>query len=298
MTGLSAPLCGMLWMLAQTTCMVAMMAAARHLSIGGMPTHEVAFFRGFFGLLVMLPWLVAILRRDSHILHPPDWKLVWFRNTMSVVGILFWFMALGGIPISDVVAVQFTHPLFVVIGAVLILRERVGLWRWSAVAIGAVGALIIIRPGYSPADPLVYAVLFSAMMNGGVQLITKHISGRVSGAVMVFYMNLLIMPVTLPFAWRDWVWPSPGELPWVLAVGLFGTLAHVFLARAMKTADASLVGPVDFIRLPIASLFGWILFSEFSDLPTWIGALIIVAAAIFIAQREARLASHKSLHST
>ena len=298
MTGLSAPLCGMLWMLAQTTCMVAMMAAARHLSIGGMPTHEVAFFRGFFGLLVMLPWLVAILRRDSHILHPPDWKLVWFRNTMSVVGMLFWFMALGGIPISDVVAVQFTHPLFVVIGAVLILRERVGLWRWSAVAIGAVGALIIIRPGYSPADPLVYAVLFSAMMNGGVQLVTKHISGRVSGAVMVFYMNLLIMPVTLPFAWCDWVWPSPGELPWVLAVGLFGTLAHVFLARAMKTADASLVGPVDFIRLPIASLFGWILFSEFSDLPTWIGALIIVAAAIFIAQREARLASHKSLHST
>ena len=298
MTGLSAPLCGMLWMLAQTTCMVAMMAAARHLSIGGMPTHEVAFFRGFFGLLVMLPWLVAILRRDSHILHPPDWKLVWFRNTMSVVGMLFWFMALGGIPISDVVAVQFTHPLFVVIGAVLILRERVGLWRWSAVAIGAVGALIIIRPGYSPTDPLVYAVLFSTMMNGGVQHVIKHISGRVSGAVMVFYMNLLIMPVTLPFAWRDWVWPSPGELPWVLAVGLFGTLAHVFLARAMKTADASLVGPVDFIRLPIASLFGWILFSEFSDLPTWIGALIIVAAAIFIAQREARLASHKSLHST
>ena len=298
MTGLSAPLRGMLWMLAQTTCMVAMMAAARHLSIGGMPTHEVAFFRGFFGLLVMLPWLVAILRRDSHILHPPDWKLVWFRNTMSVVGMLFWFMALGGIPISDVVAVQFTHPLFVVIGAVLILRERVGLWRWSAVAIGAVGALIIIRPGYSPADPLVYAVLFSAMMNGGVQLVTKHISGRVSGAVMVFYMNLLIMPVTLLFAWRDWVWPSPGELPWVLAVGLFGTLAHVFLARAMKTADASLVGPVDFIRLPIASLFGWILFSEFSDLPTWIGALTIVAAAIFIARREARLASHKSLHST
>jgi drug/metabolite transporter (DMT)-like permease len=288
----------MLWMLAQTTCMVAMMAAARHLSIGGMPTHEVAFFRGFFGLLVMLPWLVAILRRDSHILHPPDWKLVWFRNTMSVVGMLFWFMALGGIPISDVVAVQFTHPLFVVIGAVLILRERVGLWRWSAVAIGAVGALIIIRPGYSAADPLVYAVLFSAMMNGGVQLVTKHISGRVSGAVMVFYMNLLIMPVTLPFAWCDWVWPSPGELPWVLAVGLFGTLAHVFLARAMKTADASLVGPVDFIRLPIASLFGWILFSEFSDLPTWIGALTIVAAAIFIARREARLASHKWLHYT
>ena len=291
MTGLTAPVRGMLWMLAQTTCMVAMMAATRKLSLGGMPTYEVAFFRGFFGLLVMLPWLVVTLRTEPHILHPPEWKLVWFRNILSVVGILFWFAALGGIPISDVVAVQFTHPLFVVIGAALILRERVGLWRWSAVAIGAVGALIIIRPGYLPADPLVYAVLFSAMMNGGVQLITKHISGRVSGAVMVFYMNLLILPVGLPFARSDWVWPSLGDLPWVLAVGLFGTLAHVFLARAMKAADASLVGPVDFIRLPIATLFGWVLFAEYSDLPTWIGAVIIIAAAIVIARREARLAA-------
>jgi drug/metabolite transporter (DMT)-like permease len=288
----------MVWMLAQTTCMCAMMAAARHLSLGGMPTHEVAFFRGFFGLLVMLPWLVATLRTAPQILHPPDWKLVWFRNILSVVGILFWFMALGGIPISDVVAVQFTHPLFVVIGAALILRERVGVWRWSAVAIGALGALIIIRPGYLPADPLIYAVLFSAMMNGGVQLVTKHISMRVSGAVMAFYMNLLLLPVCLPFAWSDWVWPSLADLPWVLAVGLFGTLAHVFLARAMKAADASLVGPVDFMRLPIASLFGWLLFAEFSDLPTWIGAAIIVAASLVIARREARLAAHKSSHPT
>ena len=287
----------MLWMLAQTTCMVAMMAATRRLSLGGMATHEVAFFRGFFGLLVLLPWLARVVRREPHILHPPEWKLLWFRNTLSVIGILFWFMALGGIPISDVVAVQFTHPLFVVIGAALILRERVGVWRWSAVAIGAVGALIIIRPGYLPANPLVYAVLLSAMMNGGVQLVTKHIAGRVSGAVMVFYMNLLLLPVTLPFAWHRWVWPSPGDLPWVLAVGLFGTLAHVFLARAMKAADASLVGPVDFVRLPIASLFGWVLFAEYSDLPTWIGALVIVAAAIVIARREARRAARGSLSS-
>jgi drug/metabolite transporter (DMT)-like permease len=97
----------------------------------------------------------------------------------------------------------------------------------------------------------------------------------------------------LPFAWSDWVWPSLGDLPWVLAVGLFGTLAHVFLARAMKVADASLVGPVDFMRLPIAALFGWVLFAEYSDLPTWSGAVIIVVAAIVIARREARLAANK-----
>jgi drug/metabolite transporter (DMT)-like permease len=288
----------MLWMLAQTSAMCAMMAAARQLSLDGMPTHEVAFFRGVIGCLVMLPWLVMTVKREPHILHPPDWKLIWVRNILSVVGILFWFMALGGIPISDVVAVQFTHPLFVVIGAALILRERVGLWRWSAVAIGIMGALIIIRPGYLPADPLVYAVLASAMMNGGVQLVTKHISGRVSGAVMAFHMNLLILPLTLPFALPNWVWPTLADLPWVIAVGFFGTIAHLFLARAMKVADASLVGPVDFMRLPIAALFGWLLFSEFSDLWTWIGALIIVAASLFIARREAKRAASESSHPT
>lgn len=286
MTGLSAPVRGMLWMLAQTSAMCAMMAAARQLSLDGMPTHEVAFFRGLTGVLVMLPWFFLTLRREPQILRPPEWKFLWFRNTLSVVGILFWFMALGGIPISDVVAVQFTHPLFVVIGAALILRERVGVWRWSAVAIGAIGALIIIRPGYLPTNPLVYAVLLSAMMNGGVQLVTKHIAGRVSGGVMVFYMNLLILPLTLPFAWANWVWPTLADLPWVIAVGLFGTIAHVFLARAMKLADASLVGPVDFMRLPIAALLGWILFSEFSDLWTWVGAMIIVVASLVIARRE------------
>ena len=115
-----------------------------------------------------------------------------------------------------------------------------------------------------------------------------HANGN-AGAVLVFYMNLLIIPAALPFAWSDWVWPSLPDLPWVLAVGLFGTIAHVFLARAMKAADASLVGPVDFMRLPIAALFGWILFTEFSDLWTWMGAVIIVAAVIFIIRREARM---------
>ena len=291
MSRLRAPARGMLWMLAQTTSMCAMMAAARHLSLDGMPSHEVAFFRGVIGLLVMLPWLVHTLRTEPAILAPREWWWVWFRNALSVIGILLWFMALGGMPISDVVAVQFTHPLFVVIGAALILRERVGVWRWSAVVVGLIGALIIIRPGYLPLNPLVFAVLISAMLNGGVQLVTKHVATRVSGAVLVFYMNLLIIPAALPFAWSDWVWPSLSDLPWVLAVGLFGTIAHVFLARAMKAADASLVGPVDFMRLPIAALFGWILFTEFSDLWTWMGAVIIVTAVVFITRREVRLAA-------
>jgi drug/metabolite transporter (DMT)-like permease len=198
------------------------------------------------------------------------------------------FIAISGLPISDVVAIQFTHPLFVVIGAALILREGVGPARWGAVAAGFVGALIIIRPGYIDVNPLVFAVLFSALMNSGVQIITKHVSPTVPGSVLVFHMNLLLVPIALALAWDGWVWPSLDLLPWILAVGLFGTLAHVFLARAFRAADASLVGPMDFMRLPIAALLGWGLFAETSDAWTWLGAAIIATVIVAITRSTAR----------
>ena len=286
-----APARGALWMLAEAASMAAMLAAVRHLTRERIPPHEAAFFRGFIGLFVLAPWLIATLRTRPSLLWPPEWRLMLVRNVLSVAGMIAMFIGISGLAISDVVAIQFTHPLFVVIGAALILRESVGPARWGAVAAGFAGALVIVRPGIVEVNPLVFAVLFSAMMNGGVQLITKHVSPTVSGSVLVFNMNLLLVPVALGLAWQSWVWPPLELLPWALAVGLFGTLAHVFLARAFRAADASLVGPVDFMRLPIAALLGWALFAETSDAWTWAGAAIIATAVVLITRREARRAS-------
>ena len=288
---LSPPVRGMLWMLAQTTSMCAMMAAVRHLSFDGFSGPQLVFFRGLMGLLVLMPWLLHTVRVEPEILRPAEWKLVMWRSLISVVGILCWFLALTGMSVSDVTAVQFTHPLFVVVGAALILRESVGAWRWSAVAIGFIGALIIIRPGYVPFNPLIIGILISAMSNASVQLITKHVALKISGAVLIFYMNLALVPFALILAIPDWIWPSWDQLGWILAVGAFGTLGHIFLARGMKVADASLLAPVDFMRLPIASAFGWILFNEYSDLETWIGAAFIFVAVMIITRREARRAA-------
>lgn len=144
---------GLLWMLAQTTSMCAMMTAVRHLSFDGFSGPQLVFFRGIMGLMVLLPWLLHTIRYEPKILAPPQWKFVMWRSLISVVGILCWFLALTGMSVSDVTAVQFTHPLFVVVGAALLLRENVGAWRWSAVLIGFLGALVIIRPGYMPFKP-------------------------------------------------------------------------------------------------------------------------------------------------
>ena len=251
------------------------------------------FLRGFFGLVWLLPWLVHTLRTEPQILAPPELKLVLLRGLIAALGVFGWFIALTGMSVSDVVAVQFTHPVFMVIGAALFLREAVGPWRWSAVAIGFVGVLIIIRPGYVPFDPLVIGVLISALSNAIVQLMTKHMALRVSGAVLIFHMNIIMTLLALAFAWQNWIWPDWHHLPAVLAVGLFGVVAHICLARAMRHADASLLGPVDFLRLPIAAVFGWVLFGEYSDLETWLGAGVIFIAVRVITRREAQRADGK-----
>jgi drug/metabolite transporter (DMT)-like permease len=275
-------------MLAQATSQSLMMVAVRQLSFNGIGGFEAAFFRGFIGVLIMMPWLMVTLRHRPSLLWPPEWRLVLIRMTMGAVGVMFWFIGLGGLTVANVAAIQFTHPLFVVIGAALILREGVGRARWTAVAIGLLGALVIVRPGIVPLSFAVFAVLISATLNAGVQLVTKRVSATVSGAVLVFYMNLMMAPLALIFALPDWVWPQASDIGWLIAIGTFGTIAHVFLARAMKLADASLVGPVDFMRLPIAALFGWMLFGELADFWVWAGASVIIGAVFYVTRRESQ----------
>lgn len=281
---LPGPVRGVFWMLMQAAAMAALLTAGRQLTFV-MPAAEAAFFRGFIGLLVMLPWLMRV---RLSVLWPPQWRLVALRSALAALGIIWAFAALAGLSVSDVVAIQFTHPLFVIVGAALILREAVPPRRWAAVAVGFAGALLIIRPGFADVSILVLAALGSAICNSGVQLVTKHVSQQIPGAVLAFYMNLFLAPSALVVAWDGWVWPGLAELPWLVAVGLLGTLAHIFLTRAFKAADASLVGPVDFMRLPMAAAFGWLLFRELSDLWTWIGAAVIILAVLHIARRETR----------
>lgn len=275
------------WMLLQVASMVAMMASVRQLSTAITP-HEAAFFRGFIGLLVLLPWAV---RTGPRLFRPPAWRMIGLRSLFAAAGTLCWFLALGGMAISDVVALQFTHPLFVILGAGLILREAVSGRRWAVAAAGFVGALVIIRPGLAEVNPLAFFVLLSAMFNAGVQLITKHVSPHTAGAMLAFYMNLFLAPAALLFALPGWVTPGLAELPWVLAVGFFGTIAHIFLTRAFEAADASFVSPVDFMRLPMAAVAGWILFRETSDVWTWAGAAVIFAAVTWNTRHETRTAS-------
>lgn len=282
MTSLSGPVRGILWMLLQAACMAATMAGVRKLSTH-MPIFEIIFFRTVIGLAIQLPWLTGI---GLAAFRPPALGLVTLRSVFVLAAMVLWFIALAAMPISDAVALQFTLPLFAILGAGLILRETVGARRWVAAAAGFAGALVIIRPGLVEVNPMVLVVLASAVCVATVQLMTKRLAGRVPGAVLVFHMNLLILPIAVIAVVPVWVMPDVWDIPWLLAVGVFGNVAHIFLMRAMQAADASLVAPVDFMRLPLAAGLGWILFRETSDIWTWAGAAIIFANATYIARRE------------
>ncbi len=277
------PVLGMTWMLLEAASMAASIAAVRKLS-GTVPLFEIVFFRAVFGLFMQAPWAI---RAGRTAFHPPRARRVWLRSFLVLAALVFWYTAIGAMPISDAVALQFTLPLFAIIGAGLVLGETVGARRWTAAALGFCGALVIIRPGFIEFDPMALVVLVSAALVASVHLVTKKLAGVVSGQALAFHMHIFMLPIAAIAMIPGWLMPGWADLPWLLAVALFSTVAHIFATRAMAVADASLVAPVDFMRLPLAALFGWILFRETSDMWTWIGAAFICANAIYLARHEA-----------
>lgn len=277
---------GVLWMVGQAVSFSAMVACVRYLS-SDIGAAEIVFFRSFFGLLLQLPWLLGGGWRH---LAPPGLRLIVLRSFLLYGGSFVWFIGLGMMTISDAVALQFTLPLFAVIGAGLILRESVGPRRAVATLAGFAGALIIIRPGFQEVSLGALVVLCSAALYAGVHLLTKPLSGTVSGSVLIFYGNLICLPLALAFAAPDWVTPSTGHWPYLLAIGLFGTVAHVFMTRAYRLADASIIAPVDFSKMLFTALLGWVLFNESSDALTWVGAAVIFASTTTITRYESRRA--------
>ena len=161
------------------------------------------------------------------------------------------------------------------------------------VLVGFVGALVVIRPGLNAFSSAVLLVFLSVAFYVAVHLMTKALAGEVSGSLLVFHMNLVMLPLALicVFLFTGWTTPTWSDAPWLMVIGVTGALAHIFMTRAFRAADASFVEPFDFLRLPLTALFGWVLFGETSDLWTWFGAVIIFAAVIWNARFESRFQS-------
>jgi drug/metabolite transporter (DMT)-like permease len=262
-----------------------MIVIVRHVSAEQHP-FQIAFFRNLFGMAFMLPW---IIRTGGKGLRTERFGLHLFRALIGLAAMLCFFSAISLMPVAEVTALTFTAPLFATVGAALVLGEKVRLRRWTAAAVGFVGALVILRPGAAMVTPAAFVALASAAFMAVAILAIKALSRTENPNAIVLYMGLLLTPLSFVAALFVWTPPLPQTWPWLVAMGLTATLGQLMMTRAFAAAEASAVLPFDFARLVFVAILGFLLFGERPDLWTWIGAAVIVAATGYIAHREARL---------
>jgi drug/metabolite transporter (DMT)-like permease len=188
--------------------------------------------------------------------------------------------------VGDATALSFSAVILTSLGAVVFLKERVGLRRWIAIAIGLAGTLIILRPGVQAVSQGSLMVLLSTMLWSCSLLIVKILSRTDSSVTIVFYSAVYFTPLSLIPALFVWQWPTVEQIALMVVIGVLASVAHLGMAQAFKEADATVVMPLDFTRLIWAAGVGYFVFGEFPDLWTWAGGAVIVASAVYIAYRE------------
>lgn len=276
------------WLMLSSTLAFAGMAVTIRLASNELHAFEIAFFRNLFGLLFAL----FLLRRASglRVLRTNRLGLYLLRCLIGLGAMLSGFWSLVHLPLGQAVALSYATPLFVTIGAVLVLGEVVRARRWSAVVIGFLGVLIIVRPWTETMSAAVWIAVLSSALSASAAISIKFLSRTEPAEAIVIWMVLIMTPLSLLPALPVWQWPSNGVWVWLVLTGLLGTVGHVLLTEAYKRGDVSALTPINFVQLPIVAALAWWLFDEGISRYTVIGAGIIFASTFYIARREALLA--------
>ncbi|GAB4176818.1 MAG: DMT family transporter [Thalassobaculales bacterium] len=289
LANLSAPVRGVLWMIA-AAALFSVMAAIIRVMVTELHSFQVVFLRNLFGVVAMLPWL---LRHGSAAIRTARLGAYSARAAIGIANMLCWFSAIALLPLATATALGFTAPLFATLGAALFLGEVVRLRRWTATMVGFAGVLVVLRPGLDDLSLGAGLALVAAALTAMSTLMVKTLSRTESPAAVATWMVLLLTPLSLPTALWVWQWPSLEAWGLALLLGIVGSVGHVCLNRSLAAADASVVVPFDYTKLPLVALWGYLLFAETPDMWTWVGAGIIAASAIYIARREALVARRK-----
>ena len=262
------------------------------------PVGQMVFFRSAFAILPVVV-IYAIRGELSTAVRTSRPLGQLGRGLLSVCGMFTNFSALTRLPLADATAISFASPLITVALAAIVLKERVRIYRWSAVLIGFVGVVVMLAPhfdigayagaaGAVGAVGSVYAVM-SAVCNAGTVIQTRRLTQSETTSSIVFYFSLVCAiagALTLPFAWHS---PTGPELTALIALGLLGGLAHILLTESYRYAAASVVAPFDYSAMLWALLLGYWLFGELPDTLVYLGASIVAGAGLFVIWRERQL---------
>ena len=255
-------------------------------------TREFHVVQIAWGRYVFHAAFLAVLMPSHGILRPFRSLRPWFqiiRATLLAAVTLLFFTAVSFLPLTETTAIGFVTPLFVTALAHLVLKEKVGVRRWSAVLVGFVGVLIVIRPGLGVVHWAAFIVVVMAMMNALYHLATRMLAGVDAPPTTIFYSGIvgaLAFSIIVPFFWR-----APSLVGWaeMVIIGFLGGLGHYLLIRAYEYAPASTMAPYSYTQIVWITALGYAVFGDFPDRWTLIGTTIIVASGIYVFYREAVL---------
>ena len=257
---------------------------------GELHPFEIAFFRAFLGIFVLAP---VVIRDRGASFRTTNIKMHLLRGVLNAGAMLSFFYGLSITPLAQVTALGFSAPLFATVLAVIFLGEVVRARRWTAIAIGFVGTLIILRPGVIEVGIGPILIVASAAIWSVALMVIKVMTRTDSSVTISLYASIFLSPIVLAAAFPFWEWPSLEQLARMFVLATFGTIAQTLMNQSLKLADTSVVLPVDFTKLIWAAILGFLVFGEIPDIYTWVGGLLIFASTTYIAIRESRLKKQK-----
>ena len=272
------------WMGATIVAFLAQMIAVRALA-DDLNVFEILFIRNAISLAILLP--TAIVRGPS-VLRTRRLGMHISRNAANFVGQSAWVYSVTILPLAVVTALEFTTPVWVALMAAMFLGEALSRHRLVAVGFGFLGVMVILRPGAEAVDPAVLIMIGSAIFFATSVVMVKALTRTDSPFTIVLYMQLVQLPLSGTGAVFNWATPVWGHAPWLIMIGIAGLLAHYGMTRAFALADATVVGPIDFLRLPITVAVAYLLYDEGLNPFVLAGAALIFAGNFYGVWQEHR----------
>ena len=288
MSSHASPFKAIAWMLGALVSFATMTVSIRELT-GEMHAFQMLFIRSLVGIAILLPVITRSGRGWGQIgrRHLPGHL---FRNVLHFTGQVLWIFGIALLPLATVSAIEFTSPLWAGVLAILFLGERMTLGRAAAFGLGFVGILVIVRPGVVEISEGILIMLVCAFFFGATGVVTKWLTRRETTLAITFYMVLMQAVFGAVASIAVWQPLTLEQAPWLVLMGVTGLSAHFCLTSALAEADATFVMPLEFLRLPVVALAGFLLYAEAFELVTLLGALIIFSGNYVSLMYETRRA--------
>lgn len=272
-----------LWVVGWLAAMLVLLVAGREIT-RELNVFQLMEMRSVIGIVMLYPMVLAAgglsaMRTSRPLAHIA-------RNIVHYGAQYGWFLALTLIPFAQVVAIEFTMPIWTALLAVSFLGERLNAWKIIAIVLGLIGVLIIVQPGSSVINSGQMIMIVAAVGFGVAVVLIKSLTRTDSTVAIIFWMLVIQSAIGLLPALYYWRWPSVQVWPWIFVIAFCGTYSHYCMTRAMRYADATVVVPMDFLRVPLSATLGWLVYSERIDLATVAGAALILTGNLLNLRRS------------